>query len=647
VFVGAVLSKAWTVRPKRVAVMLDVSESMSAVKAESAAAAAAEGFALPTGAAEQEWAFGDTAVRVEAKGQKPKAKSQIGGRTRIGAALHTVGTTRPGAVVLLSDGQDNGGTDAVAAARAIGVPVYTVGFGGLAKRNLSTERVMLPAVVYSGDTVEVQVRVAAAGFAEEKTRVRLRGDSKEIVLGQAMAEQDVPFRLVFDKPGRQVIEARADSMMEESNYADNVRSVVVDVRPGRVRVAYVTNRPGPDTRMMMRALASDERIEVEPVVAVVGTPGFGDSPRAGTVPVDRVDVFILDNVVETGNPDAWQSIAARVEAGAGAMVLAGPDFQPGPNIGKLLNGAVGRAQAGSFTPDLTDEGRLLPWFGNGVVDLGTVPPFVGARPLSVSGGTPTVWLVAQENRVPLLVAEKYGRGRVVYSAAYPLWRWGFGPEEKPDLGTSLSNFVTGVVRYLAERDTSPFWLQAEKQELYRGQPVRLVMRAVAPDGRPWTGLSVMLGVVRADSGDSPTDSGDSPRAVTVPLGTVSIPMTETGEGVYEATLEALGPGRHRAVATVSLTDTVLGRAATEFAVAEQALELANTGMNEGLLRAISEASGGRFFASESLPRDGTEITLGSYQRRLAFDPRHAVWAYVLVALLAGAEWFLRRRKGLL
>jgi hypothetical protein len=124
-------------------------------------------------------------------------------------------------------------------------------------------------------------------------------------------------------------------------------------------------------------------------------------------------------------------------------------------------------------------------------------------------------------------------------------------------------------------------------------------------------------------------------------------MTETGAGVYEAKIEALGPGRYRAVATVSTTDTVLGKATTEFAVADQPLELANTGMNEGLLRAIAEASGGKFSSSDSLAREGGEISLGLYQRRFVFDPRRAVWAYVLIALLAGAEWFLRRRRGLL
>ena len=278
-----------------------------------------------------------------------------------------------------------------------------------------------------------------------------------------------------------------------------------------------------------------------------------------------------------------------------------------------------------------------------------MPPFTGLRPLRIADSTrtakassPAVWLVAQENNAPLVFAGKAGRGKVVYVAAYPLWRWGFGPEAKPEQATPLSAFVTGVVRYLAERDTSPFWLQVESPDLYRGQPVRMTMRAVAPDGRPWTRLSVVLKVARTAG-----DSVSRPRAETVPSGAVAVPMTETGGGVYEATVEALGPGRYRAVATVSTTDTVLGKATTEFAVADQAVELANTGMNEGTLRAISQASGGRFLSSDSLPRQADDIALGSYQRRFSFDPRRAAAVYVVIALLAGVEWFLRRRRGLL
>jgi hypothetical protein len=342
-------------------------------------------------------------------------------------------------------------------------------------------------------------------------------------------------------------------------------------------------------------------------------------------------------------------------------VLAGPDFQPGQSIGKLLSGTVGRVQAGAFTPELTTAGGGLPWFDRDTIDLGAVPPFVGLRPLSVPGQAPATWLVARENNVPLAVVGRAGKGKVVYVTAYPLWRWGFGPDEKPEQGTPLSAFLSGVVRYLAERDTSPFWLQVDRPDLNQGQPVLLTMRTVAPDGRPWTGLSVMVQVTAETTDSAPRTNSESRnqnpevRSQAQKPETVTVPMTETGAGVYEATIEALGPGRYEAVATVQMARDQgiegsrdgVGRATTEFAVADEPLELANTGENEGLLRAISEASGGRLLSSDSLARGGGEVTLGSYQRRFAFDPRRAAGVYVIVALLAGLEWFLRRRKGLL
>ncbi len=179
------------------------------------------------------------------------------------------------------------------------------------------------------------------------------------------------------------------------------------------------------------------------------------------------------------------------------------------------------------------------------------------------------------------------------------------------------------------------------------------MRAVAPDGRPWTGLSVMVRiqqVMNNERGAMNADSAEPARPESV-----TVPMTETGSGAYEATIEALGPGRYNAVATAEKagdkatggSSGLVGRAATEFAVAEQSIELVSTGENEGLLRAIAEASGGRYFVSDSAPREEAEIALGTYQRRFSFDPRRAVWVYILIALLAGAEWFLRRRRGML
>jgi hypothetical protein len=124
-------------------------------------------------------------------------------------------------------------------------------------------------------------------------------------------------------------------------------------------------------------------------------------------------------------------------------------------------------------------------------------------------------------------------------------------------------------------------------------------------------------------------------------------MTEAAPGVYQAQLDALAPGEYHALARVTMDDSILGRAGAEFAVAAQSIELARTGLNQALLSQLASSTGGRFVRAESLGSAGLGITLGSYQRRFVFDARRAVWAYVLVALLAGAEWLLRRKRGLL
>jgi len=67
----------------------------------------------------------------------------------------------------------------------------------------------------------------------------------------------------------------------------------------------------------------------------------------------------------------------------------------------------------------------------------------------------------------------------------------------------------------------------------------------------------------------------------------------------------------------------------------------------GVRRFLAEASGGRFFRPESMPGSGFEMALGSYRRSFRIDPRRAAWVYAAIALLAGLEWFLRRRRGML
>jgi hypothetical protein len=336
----------------------------------------------------------------------------------------------------------------------------------------------------------------------------------------------------------------------------------------------------------------------------------------------EADVFVLDGISEGAGDAALGVIAGQVRNGAAALVLAGPDFKPGKGLGSLLPGNAGVTQRqGSFAPALTGAGRMVSWMGG--IQFDRIPPFsLMFEPQSGVQGE--AWLVAGESAKPAIMAYQVGKGRVVYVAGHPLWRWGFGPEVSAGQDP-LELFLSGVVRYLAEQGQDRFRLSADKSAFYLGEPVRLVLFARAPDGAAWAGLDASVSV----------DSGQA------------VPMVEQASGTYEAELSALGPGTHQAVAVVRFADSVLGRASTELAVSEREVEMATTGLDRELLVSLAQASGGECFRCDSLPQEGFEPALAVIRHGFGFEPRRSAWVYALIAALVGLEMVLRRRKGLL
>jgi len=388
-----------------------------------------------------------------------------------------------------------------------------------------------------------------------------------------------------------------------------------------------------DEKALLKALKENRRLALRTVITVQGrlTSGarggaLADSELAA---LDQTDVFVLDGVAETQDAaEVFSKIRDRIRQGGAGLVIAGPGADFGPNLAALVPlDSLAPAESGSFTPVTTSEGRNVPWFDPQTgIDLAEVPPFAGMVAGRPKPGRTAVWLSAQETGMPLLALGRSGAGRVVFLTGFPLWRWGFMAGVQPDKPTPLQLVLDGVLGYLTEEETTRFRLEPEKPGFLSGEEVRFRLTARTPDGAPWSGLDAVL---RIDSGR------------------VLIPMVAVGPGRYEVTVPAPSPGEYEAEAELRLGSAVVGRPTTTFLVAEQSIELAQLGLNRGLLFRIAQNSGGRFYLSDSLPKDGAGMKLGTYQRRLVLEPRRTWWLFALVALVAGVEIVLRRRKGLL
>jgi len=609
---GQMIKINWQRRARQVAIMIDRSASMAAIKADSAATAVCQlvSTGLPKGLLPRCYSFGESLYPGVNPGQRFD-------RTELAKALALVFKTKPAAVVLLTDGQDNGEQSPVPVVQGSGIPVYVIGFGAERGFNLRVEEVELPATAYAKDTVEIRVRVLSSGLKEPTPVQVCAGDKSQLVLaGSGISEQDIEFSLIFNEPGKKQVLVRLESLPGELSFLDNRWQGIIEVKPARIGVAYITNQPGPNTRFVLAALRRNQRVDLKPVVLFTGN--LKELPVA--------EVFIIDNGAEQTLENLWwQRLQNNIENGAGLLVLAGPGFQPGPTLRKLIPLTNWSEQKGNWTPVKTPAAELIGLFEPGGIDLNELPPFSGL----VSGsntGTGEVWLEAGENGLPLIIQNRVKKGKLIYVAGYPFWRWGFLPDYPIDRQTPLEIFLDRVIRYLGEKDTTLFKLETDAASYLSGEPVRFRLSARRADGGFWEGLNVQL-----------------------KIDTIAqmVPMVELGAGRYEAKIAGLAPGEHYAVAEVRSAEQLLGRVRAEWTVSAQSLEMTRLGLNRTLLSQIAEAGQGWLVSSESLTTAQLqEIKVRVYQQRLLLDPRILPWWFVLLAVLFGLEIFLRRRQGL-
>jgi hypothetical protein len=119
-------------------------------------------------------------------------------------------------------------------------------------------------------------------------------------------------------------------------------------------------------------------------------------------------------------------------------------------------------------------------------------------------------------------------------------------------------------------------------------------------------------------------------------GTYSAAFKPAEEGVYEISAEAFQGSRS------------LGGAKSNFRIAQSTEEFHNAAMNSGLLKRLSEQTGGRYYSPEGsrfLPEDISYIDTGS-SRIEDKDLWDMPFLFMLLVGLISMEWILRKRKRL-
>jgi hypothetical protein len=616
---------------------------------------------------------------VEAAAAKLRTLDAAGTQTRLGDGVRQVLTelrgAPPSAIVLLSDGQTTEGeslSKSAELAKRKDVPIFAVGLGSPEPaRDLELTELLVDDVVFVDDAVRFQAKLSAKGFQGQKVVVRLKerdpgsSDAKsdrELQTKELDAPRDgAPERVeLVHRPkttGERTFVVEVEPRPREIQTENNRIERVVTVRKEKLKVLYLDTEPRYEFRYLKNYLERDETIDLN-VVLLSSDTEYSEQDRAAvpTFPTSKDELFAYD-VVIIGDADTsylsqpqMQNLVEFVTLkGGGVLFVAGEAFNPlkysGTPLEQLLPIELGDARnptaVGSgvdrYRPELTMEGRSSPIFRLGDNEVASIQTWnqlpelywyleaprkkPAAQVLAVH---PNV--IGPEGKLPLIVYQFLGSGKVMFHAFDDTWRWRFRVGDR-----YFGRYWVQTIRFMARSrlvGNRQAEIQTDRRRYQRGQPIQIRVRFPNPALVP-AGDEVTIQVER---------KGQGPRKLTLR----QVPGTKN---VFEGALPQSAEGEYqvRLLPPPALDQPVLA----EFRVDPPISEHERTEMNQPELIRAATASGGKFYLPleadallKDLPRP-SKVPLDT-------DPPIPLWntwpVLAVFLMLITLEWVLRKRK---
>ena len=594
--------------------------------------------------------------------------------SRIGSAIEEAMTRHAGqplaGVVLLSDFAWIKGSDPIEVARKAKkqeVPIYCVPIGLPAPPDLRVKRIIAPEVAFMGDSVPVRVQIDSSGFDGETAQVSLNIDEEEVDVQRPTLTGRSQF-LEFNLKGntltstgtkKLVATIKADSL--ETTEENNQRNHKMRIIDEKINVLYVEGMPRWEFRYLRWVLRRDPRLRVRFLM----TQGDNELAYSSTgehlssFPTKKEDILKYDLIIlgdvrstyfKTEQIDTLEKLVK--EGGGSLLMLAGPMGSPNSYADKKkiadmlpvkITGGNWRGVSSQTHPKITAAGlestvvNLAPdptklnqnnriW--SLVRPMGYLPQLDGPKP----GATTLLTLTGSENDAipyPLVAWHRYGIGKTMYVGTADLWR---------------------LRREVGDRFHARFWGQAiQFLALSRilGQNKQITLETSRKQYATGERIDLFANVLT--EAFEPVDQGTYSVNLKHGSETVDVVLSEVpgSKGLYSGSILAEEEGNYVLSAkgpNPSLSNKV------EFEVEHIPLEQRETAMMEDVANQVAALSGGLSLPAKELGALPELLRTEEETDPLTIVREKALWdvpvIFIILVVLTGLEWYLRRRENL-
>jgi len=604
--------------------------------------------------------------------------------TRIGDSLKQLSEETSdlpiGAVVLLSDGDDNAGgisADAISALRARHIPVHTVGFGReRAEHDVELDDVVVAPRALADSRLAAKITFHQRGYAGAKLNLTIRdvgtGQAKTLAARTVSLGPDGNLQtetLMFDigGAGARTLEISAAPLPGEENKANNTLTRVVNVGSEPRRILYIEGEPRWEFKFIRQAEEDDRMVRIASIVRTsenkIYRQGISNPKELATgFPSRPEDLFVYQGLiigsVEAGyfTPAQQELIREFVDRRGGGLLMLGGQFSladggwNATNLTDLFpttlpnragtfhreadprNGAthttsqLAKAGADNIITRLVDDPaanaakwKQLPYLMD-YEDPGAPKP--GAAVLANM-------ITPEGKTLPLLITENFGRGRTAIMATGGSWRW----QMSSPLGdTAHDLFWQQLLRWLVSDTPGHVAASVPSQVLLDNGAIALTADVRDPQFIPARDVKVEAHIL-------------GPSGVGAVIEMAPVP---DHPGQFQAAWSAPKPGAYLTEVTALRNGTELGRDVLTFQRMDGVAENFHTEQNRDLLERLATQTGGQYWKPADLGKLAASIPFS--EAGVTVRETKDLWdlplVFLVLLLLRFSEWWLRRKWGI-
>jgi len=539
-----------------------------------------------------------------------------------------------GALIVASDGIHNRGSNPVAAAAELAVPIYTIAMGDTSRHpDIAITNLRYNRIAFLGNTFPIEITGRATLLNAKSTTLSVSSGGRQLFAKRIdISDNNFSFSETVTVEAAQA--GMADFIVElspvqgEHSTANNRVRIQIDIIDGHQKVAIIANAPHPDIAALKNALQSDLNYEVQTFTA----------DKATTL-TDDYNLFIfhqLPSRSHSTNIDVTKLLKKDVPAifilGSQTDLARFNALHAGLEVFSRIN------KLNEATPLFNNDFTLFNLDKTVASRIDLFPPL--ASPFGdykLSGNAQTLFFAKIGNvnsKIPLVAATQVQGMRYAIIAGEGLWRWRLADYQHNSSHDNFDGLINKLATFVTANAGREHFVVNANRLFAQNEPVTLEAQLFDENYELTNRPEVQLLLQRLDSVTQPASYNFNRNAHS-----------------YSLNLGSLPPGSYRYQASTRLNGHEY-TASGGFSIESLQIEATNTVADHALLNTISSNSGGFMVNAHNVKQIADALKQRDDLHTLLFSETHysdmlnLPLLFIAIVLLLAAEWIVRKYNGI-